>query len=785
MRIFAIMAHCHVSMHPCSRWSTHPRPVAPWRSRGVAGWSCLPLHQRWSAQLAAHLLLLLHWASSPAGARRPRWLLELRWLVRLRRAAQLRAQQRRRTSGRWKQFSQFRGPRPSAAAVRPRTRPRPRCVRPRPLTWSAAAPVEGHARVASHALRAPPHCQDPVASGVPPQGRQLVGCRVRVWWAAQECWYSARVERFDGRKNYPALLHYDEDGEQDWCAFGEGVLHMPAQEDEEAGGEELMPFEFLTSSTDVAEHEHNTPAPAPALAPTPAAAQPAAQPAPAAYSALEAGIVPPPPLQAGPALPPPLGDPAALQPDLVLSAQRFKQRHAELAKKKVSSVLIDVPEETTKRKRPPPSTHHQQQQPNTQHAAPSQAPAVGRRLEAVIGDVGAFMGAVIGIGGRNVREIESLSGATVRGDNATGVVTVTALSERALRQGVELVEACLEKARRKEAIRVSMPPQAPRGKTGGSAEHPAPSAAPSAAAMPDCLRNLVSPQAPKTAVPHADVFRGAAASAPSQDAAPCAATPPVMAPVQPPLPPLSPPPPLEEEEARAAFAAFCGALDKVSGSVDSISAASRAAVEAAGLPGLPAACVHELSLRLESRSGDGAAAKARLHLFWVVDSVAQNAHKVASRTPQGSARHEGAAAFVRGFVGGLSRLVRAVAPEGAGGRATRPHVAKVLSLWADRGVVSSAVLAPHVEALKQALQADPEALRAPPLTKEQNKDIKQRASDAAAAQPQPPATQQPVTAGPALGPPRGIAELAVDFEMYLNEYGTAGGSALGPWSRRM
>jgi hypothetical protein len=517
------------------------------------------------------------------------------------------------------------------------------------------------------------------------QGRALLERRLRVHWQAEEAWYPARVARFDGRKKAaPFLLRYD-DGDEEWGMLTDTAFVWL---DAETGRNEESRVEFLTVGAPGAQ------APAPAEQP----AKPAAAAAAAAPADVPAAV--------------PAEEPERKKGDLEASAARFKHHHAALeAKKKAKAVVLLPGPAEAPRRRPPPAAGAAAGGAAAAGASPAAAPhaagagigassdAPGVVTERVV-ECGQFLGAVIGQGGRIIREIEASSGAKLVVSQVTKSVTCTGTKAQVEKAAAAAGDA-LDHARRKEAARAKLAAEAAAPKAAPPAATAAavPGAVPSAAALPGCLAALVSKRAAEATpavVPHADAFRGVAPAAPLP-----------RSPPRQPSPPSSPPPPALDEAASGALEAFRSLLDKVTGSQESISAASRHALAVATVPGAAAACARELLARMEAPACGRA---TRLHLFWVVDSVAQNAHGLVQRHP-GTERAEAAKVYARFAVSRLARLVAAVAPRGREGRENRPRVTKVLAIWRDRGVVGPELLLPHAEALAAEMRADPDALR--------------------------------------------------------------------------
>ena len=531
-----------------------------------------------------------------------------------------------------------------------------------------------------------------------------------------------------------------------------------------------------------------------------AVAEVAAAPQPDAPSA--AGAPPERPEALRPAgkapLPPPRA--LALPPEELMktSAAKYKQRTEELKGQKRPAVLLDEaprPESAKKRKgmsgdgQSGSGAHLAEQKrasgasggapggPRPGATAPSMPAAQpAQRHERILRDVGPYAGAIIGTGGRTVKEIQATSGAIVRLDDTKTVATITATTEAAVTKAVEQVEAIIERAKRAPRV----PPSQPFPSTGQP---------PAAAAMPECLIPLAAARGP---VPHADAFRGAVSVAPQQSGpgspllpprasqgspsslsasqrafivppAPGAAA--AMAPAampaattQPPaepLPPLPDAPELSDPASRDALAAVLAMCENLRGSSDSIAAVCKAAVESSTLPGFPAACVHALAARIDSLACSGAHPKLRLYVFYILDSIAQNSYKIAQKHTAGP-KHEAAAAFVRSILGLLGHLIPRVAPPGPLGRDTRPKVGKTLAVWSERGVVPPEQLARHADAINAQLVEDQ-------LHPKQEPQQQQR-----------PQQQQPLhqLLGLGGGSPV-IANLLDERELWVNEYGTA------------
>jgi len=425
-------------------------------------------------------------------------------------------------------------------------------------------------------------------------------------------------------------------------------------------------------------------------------------------------------------------------------------------------------------------------------AAPPAAPPAPVRHEHIIPNVGAFFGAVIGTGGHNVKEVQAQTGAIVRADKETQAVTITATTEAALTKAIAMVEASIERGRRAQQQQ-----QAQRPVLGLHAGSPS-----TVASMPDCVRALlVSPPGGTqvrgaAAVPHADAFRVGAAmhaeagplhpgaaphmSSPSAAAVmlppgpsrimtpPTAALMPVMPPqaleAAPQFPPLPRAPELTTQEALDGLHSFLTVCDNLTGSAESTAAACRAAFEKATLPGFPSACVHALAARIDRMCVTGGKPVERLHVFYVLDSIAQKSHSKAQKHSRGHPTFEAAVSFMRTIISLLGDIIPRVAPPGRAGYKTRPLVARVLSLWSERGVVKPEDIARQAEMLRAQIQDD-EKQQA-----EQKTDHRGRPVDGAGGA----ALQH----WPNAGSPDSIAALMQECELQVNEYGTA---AVGPY----
>jgi hypothetical protein len=455
-------------------------------------------------------------------------------------------------------------------------------------------------------------------------------------------------------------------------------------------------------------------------------------------------------------LPPPRA--LALPPEELMktTAAKYKQRTEELKGQKRPAVLLDeAPRTEPAKKRKDmsgdgqPGSDAQQKRtsgasgvatgggaayggPRPGSTAPSM-PAAGaaaqpaQRHERIIRDVGPYAGAIIGTGGRTVKEIQAMTGATVRLDDTKTVATITATTEAAVTKAVEQVEAIIERAKR-----------APRGPP--AQQFPSTGQPPAAASMPECLIPLAAPRGP---VPHADAFRGAVPVAPQQAgpgspplparasqgspssvsasqrayivppaagaAAAVAPAPMPSAHIQPPAEPLLPlpdAPELSDPASRDALAAVLALCEKLRGSSDSIAAVSKSALESSTLPGFPEACIHALAARIDSLAVSGAHPKLRLYMFYILDSIAQNSLKMAQKHSAGTPKNEAAATFVRTILSLLGHLIPRVAPPGPLGREIRPKVGKVLAVWSDRGVVPPEQLARYAAAIDAQLAED-------------------------------------------------------------------------------